>query len=87
MPSVLAARSAKAHDLERVGNRDVPAGALKGLVDPAGPVHRLDAPGDLVPMASDAVAERAWGIGIGPHRGHLDRPAGLIEHVQIQVLT
>jgi hypothetical protein len=71
----------------RIGDRDVPALPLEGVVDEAGPVHRLDDPRDFVALATDERREGAQGVRVRPHRGHLHGPPILIEHMHIESLT
>jgi hypothetical protein len=38
-------------------------------------------------MGEDPSGERPERIRVGPHRRHLDRPTGLIEHVHVEPLA
>ena len=73
--------------LGRVGDLDVPAQALQGVVDEAGTVHRLDRRLDGLAVPSDPRRERPEGVGIGPNGEELDRPTCLIEDVHIELLA
>ena len=74
-------------DLLGIGDLDVPAGELEGVVDEAGPVHRLDRRADRLAVAIHPGDEGSEGVGVGPHRGHLDRSTTLIEQVHIEPLA
>ena len=83
-PGVDACRSwrragASALDLDRVGDRDVPAAELELVVDEAGSGHRLDGrtspPGRAAGHGDTSVRSASR---IGADGGHLDRPTLLI---------
>ena len=73
--------------LGRVGDLDVPAQALQGVVDKAGTVHRLDRRLYRLAVPSDPLGERPEGVGIGPNGEELDRPTCLVEDVHIELLA
>jgi hypothetical protein len=74
-------------DPQGIGDLDVPAGELELVVDEAGTVHRLDRRADRLAVAIYPGDEAPQGIGVGADRGHLDRPAVLIEQVHIEPLA
>jgi len=55
--------------------------------DEAGPVHRLDRRAHLLTVAGDPGDELAEPEDLGRGRGHLDRPAFLVEYVHIKPLA
>ena len=86
-PIGLRGKGGETLDLLGIGDLDVPAGELELVVDEAGPVHRLDRRADRLAVAIHPGDECPEGIGIGTDRGHLDRPAGLVEQVHIKPLA
>jgi len=83
----LGGQGCEALDLHRVGDLDVPAIQLELVMDEAGPVHRLDRRAHLLPVAGDPGDELAEPEDLGRGRGHLDRPAILVEDAHIKPLA
>ena len=74
-------------DLQGIGDLDLPAEKLEGVVDEARPVHRLDRGADRLAMPIHPGDQGPQRVGIGPDGGHLDRPAILIEQMHIEPLA
>ncbi len=74
-------------DLHRVGDLDIPAEKLEGVVHEASPVHRLDRRGHLLAVPADDPNQRPQGITVGSDSRDLDRPTVLVEHVHIEPLA
>jgi hypothetical protein len=83
----LGRQGCEALHLHRVGDLDVPAVELELVVDEAGPVHRLDDRAHRLAVAGNPGDELAEPEDLGRCRGHLDRPAFLVEDVHIKPLA
>ena len=66
---------------------DVRAGHLEPVMDEASSRHRLDGRAHLLATASDMGNECAECVTIGSDGDHLDRPAYLVEHMDVKPLA
>jgi hypothetical protein len=74
-------------DLGGIGDRDIPASELEGVVDEARPGHRLDRGAHLLPSAQDEGSQRPERVDVRTDGGHLDRSPVLIEYVHVEPLA
>ncbi len=71
----------------RIGDEDIPAGELEGVVDEMGAVHRFDDRGHLLTGPCEPADEILQRPPLGRHRSHRDRLACFVEHVHIDLLA